>query len=72
MVAKRLATSAKHSAMHATTTAQARNAHRPFTPASAWTFEGRPKIPAPMTPLIVSATTAQRPTARNSRDSAGG
>src|SRR5690242_10744437 len=36
----------------------------PHGPTSAWTFDGRPKMPAPMMPLIITATIGQRPMPR--------
>src|SRR5687767_2162407 len=44
--------------------AQTANARRPCTPTSACTLEGSPKIPAPMIPLIMSATVSHRRTSR--------
>jgi hypothetical protein len=44
----------------ATTTAHTAKAIKLYVPISAYTFEGKPKIPAPIIPLIAIATRSHR------------
>ncbi len=57
---KRLLTSAKQRRIRPTGIAQAIRASTLYVPVSANTFDGSPKMPAPITPLMISATRSQR------------